>query len=28
MPFAASNLNAAPLSKPDDGLNDIITSRR
>lgn len=28
MPWAASKMNAAPLSKPNDGVNDIVTSRR
>ncbi len=28
MPFAASKIQSAPLSRPDDGVNDIITSRR
>ena len=28
MPWCASKMRSAPLSKPNDGLNDIITSRR
>ena len=28
MPWAATKVYAAPLSKPNDGVNDIITSRR
>lgn len=28
MPFAAAKLRASPLARPQDGFNDIVTSRR